>query len=72
MKIQFVYRENGEIVERGKIYEVLSTDRGWYRITDADGDTCYYPGSLFDIVEPNPPAPEIHYTVTDDGEWIPE
>ena len=65
MKAQFVYRENGEIVERGFTYEVLSTDNGWFRIVDDMGEKCYYPASLFDIVDPDPPAPEIHYTEDD-------
>ena len=69
MKVQFVYRENGKIVERGNTLEVLSTDRGWYRIVDDMGEKCYLPASMFDIVEPDPPAPEIHYTEEDCDEY---
>ena len=68
MKVQFVYRENGVVVERGYVYEVLSVDNGWYRILDGDGVKAYYPASMFEIVEENPQAPEIHYTEADCGE----
>lgn len=68
MKVQFVHREHGEIVERGNVYEVLSTDEGWYRIQDDMGDKSYYPASMFDIIESEPPAPEIHYTEGDTDE----
>ena len=65
MKVQFVYREDGVVIERGKVYEVLSTDDGWYRIEDDMGDKCYFPASMFDIIDPEPPAPEIRYTEDD-------
>jgi len=39
MKVQFVHREDGVIVERGNIVDVLSTDSGWYRIDDGCGST---------------------------------
>ena len=61
MKVQFVYRENGEVVERGNVYDVLSTDEGWYRILTNDGVASYYPASVLEVVEEYPPAPEIHY-----------
>ena len=69
MKVQFVYRENGVIVERGNTYEVISVDEGWYRIEDDMGDKCYYPASLFEVIESNPPAPEIHYGEGDLDEY---
>ncbi len=70
MKAQFVRRENGVVVERGNIVEILSTDQGWYRIIDDMGDACYIPGQYLDVVDWADPAPEIHYTEDDlvDGE----
>lgn len=61
MKVQFVYRENGEVAERGNVYEVLSIDEGWYRIRTNDGVASYYPSSMFEVIEEYPSAPEIHY-----------
>lgn len=61
MRVQFVHREGGEIIERGKTYDVISIEGGWYRIDDeGDGEGSLYPPSLFDIVErePTPPAVE--------------
>lgn len=65
MRVQFVYRQDGKVVERGKTYDVLSTDDGWYRIMDGDGVKSYYPASMFEIIEEDPPAPEVHYTDAD-------
>ena len=60
VRVQFVHRESGEIVERGKTYDVLSIEGGWYRIDDeGDGEGSLYPPSLFDIVEREPVPPTI-------------
>ena len=37
----------------GKVYEVLSVEKGWYRIVDESEDDYLYPPELFEIVEPN-------------------
>ena len=57
MKTQFVYRDNGEIVERGKVVNVLSVERGWFRTIDDMGDDCLIPPSSMVVVDPNPPVP---------------
>lgn len=57
MKAQFVYRENGEIAERGKVVDVLSVEHGWFRIVDDMGDDCLIPPSAMVVIDPNPPVP---------------
>ena len=62
MKVQFVHREDGVIVERGNIVDVLSTDSGWYRIDDGCGSTMLIPPRVVEIVGPLPFPREIHIT----------
>ena len=56
VKVQFVTRQDGEIVERGNTYDVISISHGWYRIDDG----YLYPPQCFDIVDsyPTPPTEE--------------
>ena len=37
----------------GKVYEVISVEKDWYRIIDKSGDDHLYPPELFEIVETN-------------------
>ena len=34
----------------GKIYKVLSVERGWYRIVDDTGEDYLYPAGNFEII----------------------
>lgn len=36
---------------KGKEYEVISIERGWYRIIDDSGEDYLYPPDCFEIVE---------------------
>lgn len=70
MKIQFVLKENGKIVERGKIVEVLSTECGWYRIVDDMGDDCLIPPDIVEIIKPLPTPPETKpLGINTEEEW---
>ncbi len=35
----------------GKIYNVLSVERGWYRVVDDTGEDYLYPAGNFTIIE---------------------
>lgn len=35
----------------GKIYSVLSIERGWYRIIDDTGEDYLYPAGNFEVIE---------------------
>ena len=34
-----------------KVYEVISIERGWYRINDDSGDDYLYPPEYFEIID---------------------
>lgn len=35
----------------GKIYDVLSVEKTWYRIVDEEGEDYLYPPELFEVVD---------------------
>lgn len=37
----------------GKVYEVLSVEKGWYRVIDETQEDYLYPPEFFEIVESN-------------------
>ena len=39
-----------------KIYDVLSVEKGWYRIVDDSGDDYLYPPQMFEVVETGTPS----------------
>lgn len=59
MKVRFIGESNPVMLTNGKVYDVLSVEKGWYRILDEEGTEDYYPGQplgylyspdLFEIV----------------------
>ena len=51
MKVKYVGKSDTLAFERGKVYSVLSIEKGWYRImTDLDEDYLFPPED-FEIVE---------------------
>ena len=38
------------VLTNGKVYEVLSIERDWYRIVDDSGEDYLYPPELFELV----------------------
>lgn len=53
MKVKFKGDYDTMAFEDGKIYDVISIEKGWYRImTELDEDYLFEP-SDFDIVEPD-------------------
>lgn len=59
MRVQFVDRDNGKIVARGNVVEVISTECGWYRVPDGMGDDMLVPPSIVDVVDPLPKPPDV-------------
>ena len=39
------------VLTKGKIYDVVAVERGWYRIVDDSGEDYLYPSNLFERVE---------------------
>ena len=51
MKVKYIGEVDTLAFDRDKIYEVMSIERGWYRImTELDEDYLFHPGK-FEIAE---------------------
>ena len=51
MKVRWEGKTEFLMLTNGKIYSVLSVERGWYRIIDDSGDDYLYPPEMFTIIE---------------------
>lgn len=51
MKIKFTGKTIPLELTNGKIYEVLSVEKKWYRIIDDSGEDYLYPPEQFEIVK---------------------
>ena len=51
MKIRYLGKTEFLVLTHGKIYDVLTTERGWYRIVDDSGEDYLYSPQFFEIVE---------------------
>ncbi len=51
MKIRYIGSVDLVGLDREKIYEVLSVERGWYRIMTELDEDYIFPPDLFEVVE---------------------
>ena len=51
MKVKWLGKTDFLVLTNNKIYDVISIERGWYRIIDDSGDDYLYPPDMFEIVE---------------------
>lgn len=51
MKVKYLRETKSFMLTKDKIYDVVSVEKGWYRIVDDSGDDYLYPPSLFQVVE---------------------
>lgn len=51
MKVRFKGKTSFLVLTHDKEYEVLSVERGWYRIVDDSGEDYLYRPELFEIAE---------------------
>lgn len=51
MKVRYIKNTISMCLTENKIYEVLSIEKGWYRIVDDTGEDCLYPPEAFEIAE---------------------
>lgn len=52
MKIKYIGLKSDPMeLIRGKIYECLSVEKGWYRIVDESGEDYLYPPEEFEVVD---------------------
>ena len=51
MKIKFLGKINTPALEKGKLYDVISIEKGWYRIMTELDEDYLFPPEQFEIVE---------------------
>lgn len=51
MKVRWKGETEFLVLTHDKVYNVLSIERGWYRLVDDSGDDYLYPPEKFEIVE---------------------
>lgn len=51
MKVRWNGETNFLVLTHGKVYEVLSIEKGWYRVIDDSGEDYLYPPDRLLIVE---------------------
>ena len=51
MKSKWKGKTDFLVLTHGKIYDVLSVEKGWYRVIDDSGEDYLYPPEYFDITE---------------------
>lgn len=47
MKVKYIGKSRPRFLEFGKIYEVLSVEKDWYRVIDESGEDYLYPPECF-------------------------
>ena len=53
MKVRYIKNTISLCLTQNKVYEVLSVERGWYRIVDDSGEDYLYPPEHFETVREN-------------------
>ena len=51
MKVRWKGKTEFLVLTHDKIYDVLSVEKGWYRVVDDSGEDYLYPPEMFEIVE---------------------
>lgn len=51
MKVKYIGKSDPLELLNGKVYSVISIEKGWYRIIDETMEDYLYPPELFEIVE---------------------
>ena len=59
MKVRYIKETKGGYFTHNQIYEVLSMEKGWYRIIDDSEEDYLYPPEIFEVVEREPIPPII-------------
>lgn len=51
MKVKYTGETDFLVLTSGKVYDVISVEKDWYRIKDDSGEDYLYPPERFEIVE---------------------
>lgn len=49
-KVRWLGQTDFLVLTHGKVYTVLSIEKGWYRVIDDSGEDYLYPPEMFEIV----------------------
>lgn len=51
MKVKWLGKTEFLMLTHGKIYDVLSVEKDWYRVIDDSGEDYLYPPQHFEVIE---------------------
>lgn len=51
MKVKYIGKHDTVAIDRNKVYEVISIEKGWYRIITELDEDYLFPPEVFEIVE---------------------
>jgi len=51
MKVKWMGKTDFLVLTHGRVYDVASVEKGWYRVKDDSGSDYLYPPEQFQIVE---------------------
>lgn len=51
MKVRWKGETDFLVLTNNRIYDVLSVEKGWYRVVDDSGEDYLYPPEQFEVVE---------------------
>ena len=51
MKVKYIAEYDTPAIEKGKVYEVMSEEKGWYRIMTELDEDYLFPPEIFEVVE---------------------
>ena len=51
MKAKWTGKTEFLVLTNGNVYDVISVEKGWYRVVDDSGEDYLYPPDQFEIVE---------------------
>lgn len=51
MKVKYLGKVNTPALEKGKVYEVVSVEKGWFRVLTELDEDYLFPPEQFEVIE---------------------
>lgn len=51
MRVKYIRKTEFLVLTHGKVYDVISIEKDWYRIVDDSGEDYLYPPKYFEVIE---------------------
>ena len=51
MRVRYIGKTISFALTENKVYDVLSVEKGWYRIVDDTGEDYLYPPDIFEVIK---------------------